>query len=334
MAVVVLCSCKEEEPGSGPNDNSILGYQLLSDLNGHWVGTNQTSFGFYEWFAFDFRPISASHTHSIYEGGTNQNIITSVFLADYDGRQQIMARNGGWLGNQYRATYFLLDTEEINGNEHYYRLVDAVGGIDRAYIEFSFRDDSIFMDAYKDNSGSLDQPVHHMGFAGADRNPSYAERAIELFDFPQAISEVDFGGTFTNLIDPDSALFLEEDLDPFPKADHGHLSDLIIDITRNAQTEDKNLLLFISKEELVSSSGQVNLGNVDNAVVRTIDIRSEENSYTTTYLHPDSYFVTVFSDVDANGFPSAGDYSSVSIQKTVREERLENTALVVDLLIP
>ena len=106
-------NCSNDDSGDPQNDE-ILGFDLLSELSGHWVGSNQTAFGTFDWFSFDFRPISSSHLHSIYEGGTNQNIITSIFVADFEDRKQIMARNGGWLGNQYRATYFVLDQAENN----------------------------------------------------------------------------------------------------------------------------------------------------------------------------------------------------------------------------
>ena len=121
VSLLFITSCKKETAMNGSDD--ILGYQLLSDLNGHWIGSNQTPFGDFDWFAFDFRPISPSHIHSIYEGGTNSNIINSVFIADFEGRQQIMARNGGWLSSVYRASYFVLDQAEINNNSSYYRLV-------------------------------------------------------------------------------------------------------------------------------------------------------------------------------------------------------------------
>ena len=322
------CSKNEEVPKV-----SILGYELLNQINGHWVGNNTTTFGYYPWFAFDYRPISASHSHSIYEGGTQQNIITSIFIADYEGEQKIMARNGGWLGNQYRATYFVLDKAEANGQEIYYRLVDAIGGEDRAYIEFRFVEDSIYMDAYKDDSGALDQPVHHMGFAGNNRNPNYSESAIQLFDYPQKTSEVNLNGAFTPLIDPDSALFLEESLDPFPKTAHGHLSDLSIDIVRNLESENTPLLLYFSKEELVSESGSVGVFSLDNSVIRVIDIAAEEDNYVSTYLHPDDYYLTVFSDRDNNGYPSSGDISSRSQLYSVAPEILGSAVVNLSLEI-
>jgi len=331
ICLLACTACNETE---APAETAILGYELLNEINGHWVGTNASPFGFFDWFAFDFRPISASHSHSIYEGGTNQNIINSVFLADHEGKQQIMARNGGWLGNQYRATYFVLDKVETNQDEKYFRLVDAVGGKKRSFIEFSFKADSIFFDAYKDNSGSLDEPILHMRFKGGNRNPSYSLPSKELFNYPQPVPEVDLNDQFDVLIDPDSALFLEEADDPFPKSSHGHLSDLDINFIRNVTTRDESLLLYISKEELISAAGSISFQNIENTVIRTITIGPDEDNYLTTYLHPDAYYLTVFSDFDNNNFPSSGEYASTSLPKTIEPESNDEAELVISILIP
>ena len=330
LCILIISSCSANEQ---LEDESILGFELLNDLNGHWVGKNETAFGTFDWFAFDFRPISSSHCHSIYEGATNQNIITSVFVADFEGKQQIMARNGGWLGNQYRATYFVLDAEENSDGVNHYRLVDAIGGVDRAFIEFRFSNDSIFIDAYKDNSGSLDKPIHHMGFEGTNRNPTYSLTANERFDYPKQVSEVDLNGKFIDLVDNDSALFLEEESDPFPESNHAHISQLTIDIARNIETMDAPLLLFLSKEPIVDESGNVDFVKLDDTVIRTISIRSSEESYTATYLHPDQYYLTVFSDMDGNSFPSSGDYTSMSTLENVQSETFESTEVEITILI-
>ncbi len=331
---LLALSCDDDDMPSPSDENEILGFDLLKELSGHWVGSNETAFGNFDWFAFDFRPISASHLHSIYEGGTNQNIITSIFVADFEGRQQIMARNGGWLGPQYRATYFVLDQAEETADSKFYRLVDAVGKEKRAFMEFRFENGTMTFDAYKDNSGSLDDPIHHMGFEGTNYNPDFAESATSLFDFPQAVSEVNLEGRFDELIDSDSALFLEEVLDPFPKSAHGHVSDLSIEINRASAVADERLLLYISTEPIVNASGQVDFENLDRKVVRTVDVQSDEASYLTTYLHPDSYYITAFSDSNGDFFPSAGDVSSVSTLIDVAPETLATVEVEVSLEIP
>lgn len=295
------------------NQEDILGFSLFEELPGHWVGTNDTPFGTFDWFAFDFRPISPSHVHSIYEGSTNQTIINSFFIADLNGEKRIMGRNGGWLGPQYRATYFVMDKAEVSSSRKYYRLVDAVGGVKRSYMEFTFENNRLNFKAYKDDSGTLDDPILHMEFEGENLNPEYSQNAISLFDFPQLVSEVNFENGFNNLVDNDSALYLEESLDPFPRADHTYLSTLLTNFNRIGAATDNALLYYISKDVLVDENGEVNLENIDKSVIRTISIRDTEQFYTADYLHPDEYYLTAFVDFDSNFYPSQNDLSSQSI---------------------
>jgi len=321
IILLTTASCIEEsQPDLENEPTGVLGFNLLSEVSGHWVGKNETAFGDYDWFAFDFRPISSSHIHSIYEGGTAQNIISSFFVAKYDGKNQIMARNGGWLGSQYRATYFLLDKAEESQDKKYYRLVDAKGGIKRSYMELTFENGEIKFEAFKDNSGALDDPKLHMSFTGTNYNPEFAAEATQVNMFPKNEIEIDMENQFDELIDDDSALFLEESLDPFPRADHSYLSELKISIQRNENLKNEILMLYLSSEPLVSEDGKVDLQNVDKKVLRTIEINRDEEEYTATYLHPDDYYVTVFLDSDNNAYPSAGDYSNESVFIEVQPE--------------
>ena len=152
-------------------------------------------------------------------------------------------------------------------------------------------------------------------------------------NFRAGDSEINFDTAFDDLIDPDSALFLDEALDPFPRSDHGYLSDINVDINRESEAENENLFLYISKEELVSSTGIANNLNIENSVIRTISINSVENNYLATYLHPDEYYFTVFLDADNNSFPSPGDFSSVSTSKTVNAETIENVEVTLSLTV-
>ena len=188
-------------------------------------------------------------------------------------------------------------------------------------------------DAYKDNSGSLDEPIHHMGFTGTNYNPSFAITASNFFNFPQKISEVNLEKKFVNLIDSNSALFLEESKDPFPKSQHTYLSDLKINIVKENVGTNDDLLLYISLEPIVDIKGTVDFENLDTKVVRTINVQSNEDSYTTTYLHPDLYYLTIFSDKDNNLFPSKGDISCISKEINVKPELLVETTVNVNLVI-
>lgn len=332
ISLLSFSSCKKETEPT-PGSSSIEGFDFLNRISGHWIGTNETVYGTYPWFTFDFRPISPSHVHSIYEGATNQNIINAFFIADYNGKKQLMGRNGGWLGPQYRATYFILDKIEEKANSTLYRFVDAIGGVKRSYMTFEFTPDSLFFDAYKDNSGSLDNPIHHMGFRGKNLNPSFDDAARQLFQFPQETSEVDLNGKFSNLVDPGSALFLDESLDPFPKSMHGHISDLTVNFVRDASVQSDPLVLYISKEPIVES-GVVNAFNLNNKLMRFMDIDASETSFSTTYLHPDTYYIMAFSDKDNNKYPSSGDVISSNVQLTVTPKSVLSTQVTVNTILP
>ncbi len=331
--ILLHFSCQEPQV---PLDNEVYGYSLLQEIPGHWVGNNETVYGNYDWFCFDFRPISNSHVHSIYEGATAQNIINSFFIAEYEGRRQVMARNGGWLFDQYRATYFVLDQAEETVAYQYYRLVDAVGGEDRAYMELLFRNDSLYFDAYKDNSGMLDQPIHHMGFAGLNIGTTYSDAAADVVNYPTDDSEVNLNIAFIeeNLIDPDSALFLEESKDPFPKSAHHHISDLIVEIERSAAVEEQQLMFYLSADAIVKANGSIDYTALENSVFRTIDIAPQENSYTATYVHPAEYYITIFKDNDGNGYPSSGDVTNKSSYVNVLAEDIISATVNVDFSIP
>ncbi len=330
----LFVACSKSEEDIPDNQQNIEGFDFLSKVTGHWIGQNETSFQYYDWFAFDFRPISPSHTHSIYEGATQQSIINSFFVAQFEGEKQIMGRNGGWLGPQYRASYFVMDSINETNNLSYYRLVDAVGKEKRAFMEFRFSNDSMYFDAYKDNSGSLDDPILHMSFKGVNENPSFALNAIEQFGFPSTDIEIDLNDKFENLIDNDSALFLDEASDPFPKSMHGHISELNLNFERSPAISDLPLLLYLSKEPILSGTGQINFENLNDQLIRTINIQGYENTYKAEYLHPDNYYITVFSDVDQNFYPSSGDYSSLSFPLQINPESNVEETITIDQFIP
>ena len=332
ITIFTMISCFKEE--DAPQiDSEVPGFSLLNEISGHWVGKNETAFGVYDWFAFDFRPISASHIHSIYEGASAQNIINSFFVGKYDGKNHIMARNGGWLGEQYRATYFILDKVEESNNEKYYRLVDVVGGVDRSYMELTFKNGEFKFEAFKDNSGTLDQPKLHMSFIGKNYNPDFADHATGEHNFPSEKVEKNLENEFKQLIDSDSALFLKEDQDPFPRSEHSYLSDLKIDIPRTEKSEGKPLVLFISSEPIVNEEGSLDFENLDTKLIRTITIYGDEEGYTATYLHPDNYYLTVFVDNDDNLYPSQGDLSNYSKMIEVSPESYPSTMIAPDLII-
>jgi len=340
LSLLILVACKREDPEvqeeetvSLGDDFGIMGYHLLEQISGHWVGSNQTAFGYVPRFIFDFRPISSSHVHSIFESATNQNIFTSLFIAEYNGEKRIFARNGGQLG-LFRATYFVVDLVEETELSNYYRLVDVTGGSQRCYMEFTFSSGNFNFKAYKDNSGTLVDPIIHMNFNGSNANPDFDDMATNLFNFPQPESEKDLTGAFNTLVDPGSALFTSEATDPFPRVEHGYLSEFTVNFNKLVSIETTDMIFLLSKEPIVSNTGIVHAANLYDQLTRTILIDGSELSYTATYVHPDTYYLTAFTDLDGNFYPSFGDVSSESILINVPLESFPTANLAVNIVIP
>ena len=86
ILVLVVTSCSTEAirniagPGGSdgpgqvtevnPVDINKGGFDFMEKMQGHWVGNNLVINQEYPFFAWDYRPISASHTFGIHEGGS------------------------------------------------------------------------------------------------------------------------------------------------------------------------------------------------------------------------------------------------------------------------
>ncbi|MEM0926747.1 MAG: c-type cytochrome domain-containing protein, partial [Planctomycetota bacterium] len=90
-----------DPPEIEPIDISVRGFELLELMQGHWVGSMNLMGQNFDWWAFDYRPISKSHIHGIFEGGTIGNLFTSFFVTEWKGKRTIVARNGGVLNGIY-----------------------------------------------------------------------------------------------------------------------------------------------------------------------------------------------------------------------------------------
>ena len=180
ITLITLSACEKEirniaepvelvDPNSGttystdvvPVDVNTDGFELLEKMQGHWVGQNTVIADEYPWFAFDYRAISPSQVHGIFEGGTMGNLLTSFFVADYKNTRTIMARNGGVLNGIYRTSYFVLDSVSHSSNGDFYRLIDANNGRAIMWMELRFKTDSLYFNAYTSKLGEfLPSPAH------------------------------------------------------------------------------------------------------------------------------------------------------------------------------
>lgn len=318
-----------EPPKISVVDINTKGFEMLASMQGHWVGRMNLMGQDYDWMAFDYRPISPSHVHGIFEGGTIGNLFTSFFVANLNGKRTIMARNGGLLNGIYRTSYFVLDQVKYGKDWSYYRLVDAYGGKDIMYIELTFYKDTLEFNSYTSRFG-LTQAKQHMAFKGERKRPELATAAAKAVGFPKNVVDYDFSKgmptpSWANEYPQTSASYIAEQRDvslvelaklakdPRRIDQMPYVSKLTVSVTRNAKTTGKKLHMYLSQEALTNRDGKLITrgGYVRADLLDTLlsfpEVSGNSNAFTFTYLHPGKYFLTVIADMDGDGYPSPGD---------------------------
>ncbi len=327
-------------PKIEPVNINRQGFELLEYMQGHWVGSMTLMGTKYDWMAFDFRPIAASHIHGLFEGGTIGNLFTSFFVTEFRGQRTIMARNGGMLNGIYRTSYFVLDQVRYGRDWGYYRLVDAYGGADIMYMELTFRGDTLQFSAHTSRFG-LTAPKPHMLFEGRRKHPGLASQAAEVFGFPKNVIGIDFSkglpeSAWAEEFPQTSATYIWEAndknlielgklaKDPVRIDQMPYLSQLAIQIQRSPSTQGKKLQVYLSRDSLVDRSGKfiTQYGYIREDLLDTLllfpELGAQETEFNFTYLHPGEYYLTVIADMDADGFPSPGDITHPQQKVTIR----------------
>lgn len=310
-----------------PIDINVKGFEFLEKMQGHWIGSMLIIADEFDWFAFDYRAISPSQIHGIFEGGTVGNLLTSFFVTDFKNTRTIMARNGGLLNGIYRTSYFVMDSVSNASDGDFYRLVDAEGGTNTMWMELKFVNDSLYFNAYTSRLG-LNLPSRHMTFKAKKEHAELAQAAATAVGFPQNEPAWDFSQGFDqNLVYAEpgakSATFLAfddtntkdvftlaaESGDPYVIDQQPHLGYLQIDIERNSTINGKSLFLNLSKDPLTDNDGFFQSVDAFNTVLLFPNIASNQNQFLVTYLHPGTYYVNITADVDGDGTISNGDFT-------------------------
>ncbi|MCL7752150.1 hypothetical protein [Polaribacter sp. Z022] len=324
-----------------PVDINIDGFDFLEKMQGHWVGTNMVITDEYPWFAWDYRAISKSHIQGIHEGGSMGNLFTSFFVTNYKNKRTIMARNGGLLNGIYRTSYFVLDkVETLAVNDKKYRFVDAIGNKDIMHFEIRFKDNEIFFNVYTSGLGAR-IPSRHMTFKGKKEHLSLAQTAANETNFPKNEVEIDFANGFredylyveTGADKAKSATFLAQSTsndvysmaiesgDPYTITDHPKLGSIQIDISRNNDILDSNLFVYLSKEPLTNTDGQLTSNTAAfNSILHFPTLTEKENSFLFTYIHPGSYYLTIIADKNNDLTISNGDITNISTAFTLNNK--------------
>lgn len=309
------------------------GFNFLEKMQGQWVGKNRVIADDYDWFAWDYRAISPSQTHGIFEGGSMGNLFTDYFVTDFKNTRTIMARNGGLLNGIYRTSYFVMDSVRTDADGEFYRFVDAVGGANTMFLELRFIADSLYYNAYTSKLGQNAPASRHMTFKGKKRDNILAETVATAVGYPQNTPAFDFSSGFNsaNLATDKSASFLAqsetksvfelalESGDPYTINEQPLLGYINLKMEKNPQIEGAEAYVFLSTDPLTDEWGQIQFNNF-NSVMLFSQFIPQQDEFLFTYIHPGTYYVTVIMDVNGDGGPSQGDYTHVKTSIEVTDQ--------------
>jgi hypothetical protein len=253
-------------------EEETLGFELMNKVKGLWLGTNQSAQQDYDYYLLDFRPVSPSHVFANFQDSADFNLNHSIFVAESENQKYVMGRIGGWMGQMYMTNYYTLDYEKIDADSSIFRLVDAVGGAEVNYLEFLFIQDSMYFQSVRFDVGHPDSGIYELSFSGQLLRNDLADRAGEQFLFPKEIPMLNADNDFNMLEYPETAMFFDEQKDPMPSSSIENQGHLKLKIVRNLFTEEKELLLYVTTDTLITPQGLVNLDHLEKNLIRYVKL--------------------------------------------------------------
>lgn len=316
IALLFCVACGKDNPADNTADldpisdtTTVLGYQLLNDFTGIWNGavSSTTPLGGYPEWIVDFRPISAAQLSGKAELDTLNDIFMGFFIAQYDGQYLLAFRNGGGFAGLQRVSYAKCDSTYDTGAERYYRFVDFKAGMGRLFVEFRFRNDSVYMQTFTNKYNSLAEPTLHMQWNARRVDSTAASGAKQQFDFPRKVLVKDLSGSFAQV---GEAVFYGSQNDPYPQTEHPYLGSVSLDCSfgNSVQVQQGAKVLVVVTTRPLFNGFQYLSSNLKYRSRYVLLSGSSPTDYTFDYMHPGTYYLNVIYDTNADMIPQSGEF--------------------------
>jgi hypothetical protein len=322
FALLMLIACDKKTPTDETtldpiNDTtSILGFGILNDFTGIWDGpvSSTTPLGGYPDWIVDFRPISPAQLSGKSELDTVNDIFMGFFIAKNKTKYVMAFRNGGGFAGQQRVSYASCDSSYDNGLERYYRFVDFKAGMSRLFVEFRFRNDSVYMQTFTNKYNSLSSPTLHMQWIAKRVDTSSVVAAKQHFGFPKKQEVKDFSSTFDNVTE---AVYYGNQVDPYPQAEHPYLGEANVTCSfgSTVQTQAGAKVIVVITTQPLFSGFQYLPGNLKYRSRYVLLTGAQASSYQFDYMHPGDYYLNVIYDTNADLVPQSGEFIQFPFDK-------------------
>jgi hypothetical protein len=317
------------------NDESLIpGFGFFEKIIGQWEGpviTNTPAGNFDVWYV-DFRPVSESQVsqYSIMDEHTLN--YTSFFIVKHEEQLKIAMRTEGVFMNQGCVTYEVMDS--VHEAAGYYRFSDFQAGAERAYTEFIFEGNKLTMQTYTNVFNRQKTTTLHSKWDAvlADRNA--AAKAKAHHGFPQPVVVKDFSDVFRNLTE---SIYYTFENDPYPTNPQPYVGSVTvqINIDEKLKMKKKHELFIVLSTESIFDGLKYNNEKLK-YFAKYAYLPAGTKSFTFTNVHPGTYYLYSYSDVNNDRKHKRGDYMS-SDQNHVIEIFPESNIIVdttIDFRIP
>lgn len=318
-----------------PEDSlKITGFSFFDRIAGQWNGPvfSSTPAGSSESWHVDFRPVAAGQVSQYTSIDTSALNYTSFFVVKRDRQLRIAMRTEGVFNNKGCVTYEVMDS--VNEATGFYRFSDFVSGTRRAYTTFQFKDSSYTMEVYTTKFNKVNPLQLHSRYEARLGSRTAAAEAVEYFGYPRPVMVKDFTEAFRGMTE---SIYYTFENDPYPSSPQPYTGSLTVttEVEKKLKVRPSDeLYILLTTESLFS--GIKYLPENLKYKSRYVFLPLNKKTYTLTNVHPGTYYLYAFLDVNGDRKHLSGDYMSsdpdlvVTVNPLIRSE----ARVKIDFVIP
>jgi hypothetical protein len=321
-------------PQTDRGGEEVMGYGILRRLPGLWhgpVSTTTPAGSFDSWYV-DFRPISPGHISQYSLVGPETINYLGFFIVRHEGQLKVAMRTEGVFQGKGCVTYEVIT--DVREDEGYYRFADFNAGDNRAYTEFRFSGSEMLMEVYTNKFNTVSPLEIHCRWQARSGGREAAATAISDHAYPQPEMVRDFTDEFQHR---SQSIYFDLSKDPYPADDPPYLGSVTVNIAVKEELtveQDHEYFLLFTTESLFDGL-QYKRENL-RYISKYVYLPPGTEQYTFTHVHPGSYYLYAYNDVNGDRRHRSGDYMSSDFQHrfTLEPEGAVTVDTEIDFVIP
>ncbi|MBN1532719.1 MAG: hypothetical protein JXA20_08660 [Spirochaetes bacterium] len=315
--------------------SGITGFGILYRFPGQWSGpvSSDTPAGNFPVWYVDFRPVSPAQISQYSSVDPTMCNYVSIFIVRHEGRLRVAMRTDAAFRGKGCITYEVM--QEADEGKGYYKFSDFQSGDRRAYTVFRFHgDDQFEMQVYTNKFNKLKEPSLHSRWNARRALLESAAEAIRHFNYPRPVMVKDFTNAFGNAHE---SIFFEVGKDPYPCAQDPYVGSATFHITVGGtlkQSSTDELFLMLTTRPIFE--GTRYFPERLKYISKFVYLPAVTRNYTLGHLHPGTYYLNSYNDVNRDRKHRRGDYLSSKIDRriTVPGGKRIDVDTLIDFVIP